>query len=181
MSIACLGWGSLIWKPENLMVHNKWFKDGPSIPIEFVRQSNNGRITLVIDRDSQPIPTLWALMTTDNLDIAVESLRKREGTNKSNIHSIKTGEQTNDIIKLTVQKWLLTKNIDTAIWTGLNHKFEGKAVRPSIKQVIEHLSKLDNDARKLAEEYVRSAPSQIETVYRQQIEKELGWTTIESE
>lgn len=179
MIIACLGWGSLIWNPEELMIQNEWFKDGPLIPIEFVRQSDNGRITLVVDTASKPVRTLWALMTTDNLETAIESLRKREGTSKVNIHAIKSGEQTSDIIKATVQKWLLAKNIDAAIWTGLKYKFKGSAVRPTVEQVIEHLSKLDYSVWKAAEEYVCKAPKQIDTEYRRQIEKELGWTVKE--
>jgi hypothetical protein len=179
MTIACLGWGSLIWKPEELMIQNEWFKDGPLIPIEFVRQSDNGRITLVIDVASKPVRTLWALMTTDDLGAAVESLRKREGTSKANIHTIKSDEQTTDIIKATVQKWLLTKNMDAAIWTGLKCRFNGNAIRPTIEQVIEHLSKLDYNVWKMAEEYVCKAPKQIDTEYRRQIEKELGWAMKE--
>ena len=30
-------------------IENKWFEDGPLLPIEFTRQSDNGRMTLIID------------------------------------------------------------------------------------------------------------------------------------
>ena len=62
MKIACIGWGSLIWMPENLMIQNKWFEDGPMLPIEFARQSDNGRITLIIDEFARPVRTLWSLI-----------------------------------------------------------------------------------------------------------------------
>ena len=52
--------------------------DGPLAPIEFTRQSLDGRVTLVIDRSAAPVRLLWAQMTTTDLSRAKESLRDRE-------------------------------------------------------------------------------------------------------
>ena len=38
--VAILGWGSLLWKPETLHNQGKWRSDGPWLPIEFARTSN---------------------------------------------------------------------------------------------------------------------------------------------
>ena len=38
--VAILGWGSLLWKPENLRNQRKWRPDGPWLPIKFARTSN---------------------------------------------------------------------------------------------------------------------------------------------
>ena len=82
MKIACIGWGSLVWRPENLQIQNKWFDDGPLLPIEFTRQSDNGRMTLIIDDSSSFVRTLWALMTVEDLPTAIKSLEERENSKK---------------------------------------------------------------------------------------------------
>jgi hypothetical protein len=61
------------------------------------------------------------------------------------------------------------------VWTALQPRFAGKSITPSIDQVLEYLANLDTEAKKLAEEYVRRAPPQIKTAYRERIERDLGW------
>ena len=50
MIIACFGWGSLVWNPADLPMVGDWQSDGPALPVEFTRKSNNGRVTLVYAR-----------------------------------------------------------------------------------------------------------------------------------
>lgn len=177
MKIACIGWGSLIWNPEDLKICNKWFQDGPILPIEFTRQSEDGRITLIIDSIANPVRTLWALMTTDDLKDAIESLKEREKTVSKNIHHVHKSDSPVDPITITIKNWILSKDLDAAIWTGLSHK-KGE-VRPTISQVINQLLSLNYITGKAAEEYVRRAPKQIDTEYRRAIEKNFGWTAID--
>jgi hypothetical protein len=59
MIIACLGWGSLVWNPGDLPISSAWRSDGPTIPVEFTRQSDNGRITLVITDAAPEVAVLW--------------------------------------------------------------------------------------------------------------------------
>lgn len=179
MKIACLGWGSLIWRPENLKIQSAWFEDGPLLPIEFTRQSDNGRITLIIDEQAKPVRTLWALMTTDMLPLAIESLKEREGVTRDEaIHNVIATDDNTSNIKAVVIKWLNVMNLDTAIWTGLSYSAKTNKLRPTIDYVINHLKELDYNSRKTAEEYIRKAHKQIDTEYRRRIEHELGWSPI---
>ena len=52
--------------------------------------------------------------------------------------------------------------------------FNGRQVMPSEAEVISFLRTLIGINRASAEQYVRQAPIQIHTVYRQAIEQELG-------
>lgn len=180
MKIACLGWGSLIWRQENLQIQNKWFDDGPILPIEFSRHSDNDRLTLVIDEEAKPVRVLWALMTTDNIQLAIKSLKEREGIKKDGlIHFVKSIDTDGSLIKLTIIQWLKSKNIDAAIWTGLSFSDKTNKARPTIEYVLNHLRTLEYTKRRTAEEYIRKAPKQIDTDFRRKIESEFGWTAIE--
>ncbi len=176
MKIACIGWGSLIWRPDTLLIHREWFSDGPFLPIEFGRQSKDGRLTLVITNDAKPLRTLWALMATSDLAKAKKSLELRESTIPANISSITATEDTSDEIKISIKKWLLSLDIDAAIWTNLPPKFKEEKRVPTIQEAITYFREMDINSRKIAEEYVRKTPRQIDTEYRREFEKHLGWT-----
>ncbi|MFD1145400.1 hypothetical protein ACFQ4C_30015 [Larkinella insperata] len=179
MTIACLGWGSLIWNPGGLLIQNKWFEDGPLLPIEFTRRSDNQRMTLIIDDAAKPVRVLWALMTVDNLDEAIKSLKEREGTKEDAIHFIKSIDEPAKKTEIIIRKWLESKNLDAAVWTGLSYSKHTNNRRPSVIEVVNHLNGLEYNRRKVAEEYIRKAPRQIDTDYRRQIEIELGWLPID--
>jgi len=177
MKIACIGWGSLIWRPENLPIQHKWFDDGPILPVEFTRQSSDDRITLIIDEQAKPVRTLWTLMMTTELDQAIIALKEREGAKKVDvIHSVTTSTENATGVKGEILKWIKTLNLDAAIWTGLSYSDKTNKERPTLEYVINHLKNLQHNKRKHAEEYIRKAPKQIDTEYRRQIEFTLGWT-----
>ena len=180
MKIACLGWGSLVWDQRELLVQKPWFDDGPLIPVEFLRQSKDGRITLVIDPLANPVRCLWALMTVTDLENAKESLRIREGRpERAAIHSVEKTDNVADSLKESVRQWMITKDIDAVIWTGLSCKFDDiNNLRPTIEQVKDYLSRRPADEKKLAEDYIRRAPKQVDTEYRREIEKAFGWYPI---
>jgi hypothetical protein len=181
MRIACLGWGSLIWRPENLHFNGTWYNDGPFLPIEYVRKSNNGSLTLVITDTAKPIQTLWTLMITENLETAITSLSNREGISEAKknylIGSIASTDATMDRIKLIIKTWAERLKLDAVIWTNLPPKSPyglGRVLTED--EAISYLRTLDSKTKSIAEEYVRRTPRQIITDFRISIEREFGWT-----
>ena len=184
MKIVCLGWGSLIWRPESLLIQRQWFQDGPFLPIEFVRQSRDGRLTLVINETSKAVRTLWALMDTDDLEKAKTSLQIREGIKKENVTKhigvLKVADNFDNDMVNNIKEWAEKIKVDAVIWTSLEPKFNDvdKGV-PTIDEAVDYLrSKLTIQERQSAEEYIRRAPIQIDTVFRQTFEREFNWTPI---
>ncbi|MEJ0086406.1 MAG: hypothetical protein WDO72_12020 [Pseudomonadota bacterium] len=174
--IACLGWGSLVWKPEKLRLKTAWLTDGPQVRVEFLRKSDakktaNGRLTLVLHRSADPVPALWAVMDYPDIVSAIEGLRIREGTAAASIASWTKGRSPKNIVGLPA--WARERRIDVVIWTALGPDLPRKR---TAKQVVKYLGGLTGEERQNAENYIRFAPPQIATSYRKKIETELGWT-----
>ena len=175
-TIACLGWGSLIWDPRNLPIRRYWFDDGPLIPLEFARQSMDDRITLVIVPAARPVRSLWALMDSDSLEDAKEQLQLREGTKNPEYIGNWSREQLSPVSIPGLREWAVARNIYSVVWTALPPKFKGDDNRqPNVEDVLRYLQALTGTARDAAEKYIRRAPRQIDTAYRRRIEAELQW------
>jgi hypothetical protein len=182
--IACIGWGSLIWDRRSLDVDGHWRLDGPRLPVEFARQSSNGRITLVLCRGFASVPALWSVFNTRDLAEARESLRVREEIPQSHaadsIAHWRRGENPRSEPAATISAWAAGNNLEAAVWTNLPPKFDRIDGRvPTEIEVIAYLQSLEGETRAAAEEYVRRAPRQITTAYRRAIEGALGWTPID--
>jgi hypothetical protein len=177
--IACLGWGSLVWDPRELPIQREWFADGPFVQVEFVRQSDNGRVTLVLEASAPPSRSLWAVMDHTEVGAAREALRKREGVSKERLSDIggwSKGEASPGFI-LDLPEWAVSHGLEGVVWTALPSKFNGKEhCTPTIAQVLEYLADLTATTRDSAERYIRCAPRQIDTPYRRRIEAVLHWT-----
>src|SRR5579883_2476077 len=125
MSIAVVGWGSLIWCPGSLRIKTKWRRDGPVLPIEFARISDGQRLTLVIHPGSPQQNTYWALSELDELDAARGNLKEREGCSSlSAIHYFRLNDSTPSLpsaVKSALESWFPKHRdeIEAAIWTGL--------------------------------------------------------------
>ena len=179
MRIACLGWGSLVWDPRELPIQREWFADGPFVQVEFVRQSDDGRMTLVLEASAPPVRSLWAVMDHTDIDDAREALRKREGVSQKRAKEILGWSKGKSSPKLIIDlpEWAASHSVEGVVWTGLPSKFNGVEERtPRKEQVLEYLEGLTGAARDWAECYIRYAPRQIDTPYRRRIEAALQWT-----
>lgn len=184
MKIAILGWGSLIWQPKDLKFDTNigWKENGPVLPIEFARISKDGRLTLVITPNGTEVPTLCAVSSFDNLDLAVLNLAVREGSGRKSIGSYnKSKDEFSPIdfsFKDNIKNWIQTTDFDAVIWTNLPEKLNLENVTKTEKDPdgrIKYLQNLKGTQSALAEEYIRNTPKQIATTYRKQIIETLGW------
>lgn len=191
MSIAVIGWGSLIWCPGSLRIKSRWRPDGPMLPLEFARISTDGRLTLVIHPGSPAVRTYWALSECETMDEARQNLCAREGTALSHIAmAIGNAKEAvaNSDGKLAVLAWLQSRpDIDAAVWTALSSNWEAKRRRVfSPEDAARYLADLERERGqdplkyRRACEYIRNAPAQIQTRVRQllQIRRDFSDTTL---
>lgn len=184
MNIATLGWGSLIWNAGQLPLKSYWHIDGPLLPIEFARESSDGRMTLVLVEGIQKSPALWSLLDVDSLEIAKIQLADREGVPMRNIkYSIgfwdsKSGN-SHGVCADEISTWAQQKELDGVVWTNLKYGFKSTRDRfPEVSDVIRHINNLTPEALLAAEEYVRKAPAQIQTEFRSAFENVFGWKIL---
>ena len=180
-SVACLGWGSLIWDPRELPQAHPFLDDGPELPIEFSRVSVDGRVTLVIDANAPLVRTFWARLEVAGLDEAVEALGARERIDPQRRsewvgrHRRGEGASSGRFFE-DIDVWLEERSLDAVVWTALPSRMpEGQLETPSVEVLLEHLRSLSGDALERAEQYVRRAPVSVRTPYRARIEADLGW------
>lgn len=178
--IACLGWGSLIWDPGALPIQRQWFSDGPFVQAEFLRRSNDGRITLVLDESAEPVRALWAVMDSKSTKAARTALRKREGisSNKEKDYVGVWNGGENPPMILHLPEWARTRSVDAVVWTALPQKFHASEAVATSAEVVDYLRTLRGRVREEAERYIRNAPAQIDTRYRRDIEAALGWCSL---
>jgi hypothetical protein len=185
MKIACLGWGSLIWDPRELPVFRTWFEDGPLLPIEFARQSADGRITLVLAEGQPLVRSLWALMPVTDPASARQALRAREGILSKNVERDVglwvRGTEASGFCAETIGQWAERLELDAVVWTALPPGMrDARGTIPEISEIVDSLRELDPAASRNAENYVRRTPLQVDTPVRRHLEATFGWTPGET-
>lgn len=190
MNVAIIGWGSLIWCPGSLRIKTRWRLDGPKLPIEFARISQDGRLTLVIRLGSEDQPTYWAVSELTTRDEACRNLREREGAKPEDIHYLtRNGQAAPGILPEVMAKmrdWLASHSeLDAVIWTGLRSNWKekrGKDFAP--EDAVNYLTELEAARDQVtatysrAREYIRNAPPHIQTPVRRAM-RARGWQDAE--
>ena len=175
--IVAIGWGSLLWKPGALPLAGRWRADGPELPVEFARQARDDRITLAIAEGCAPVRTYWVPLEVDSAAGARRALAEREGCGERWIGTWPGDPEERAPGYARVAEWAGGRPIRGAVWTGLPFGLRGsRGVVPAAGEVVDFLRRLSGPDRRRAEEYVRNAPAQTRTAYRERIERELGWS-----
>lgn len=177
MKIACLGWGSLIWKAAELPVASCWFTDGPWLPVEFAREGDSGELATVLCADVAEVQVLWACLDVASLEEARDALHEREGVPREQpecIGSWPSGPQS--AFQTSIGQWAAAKGLDAVVWTALPPRSRGLNRRmPSATDALDYLRKLDPDRQAHARDYIRRTPVAITTAYRRLFEETFNW------
>lgn len=179
MRIAILVWGSLFWDPRNLEIAEEWYFDGPILPIEFARISGDNRLTLVIKPTFDDVTTLYAVSSHNELQLARENLRVREGTDNINnigyldfINNTQNIRQANLFMINILRNWNETRGYDAIIWSDFAPRFtDVTGLVFTLNNVTTFLTNLPEVERENALEYIERAPAQINTRFRNSIEQ----------
>lgn len=173
--IFILGWGSLIWRTGELRTAGDWTQDGPILPIEFSRISENGRLTLVIDeQNGVDLVTRSIRSACTTLDDAIENLRVREGAPSAKgigYVDLRKGQfsvtalERHKATALEIANWGKTRNADAVIWTAIGPRWPLEGTF-TVEAAARYLLNLQEPERAQAHEYVFKAPKEIETPVR---------------
>lgn len=169
MKIACLAWGSLIWKPENLPLSSEWYSDGPLMPVEFSRVGDGGELATAICMNAPLVPVYWATLNASTPNQAAAALREREQIPASRDDGV--GALLLNVAPAgPLAEWASEKGIDALIWTALPPRFaETEGRIPGIEDALSWLASLTGETREHAFDYIARVPAQFDTPYRRAI------------
>jgi hypothetical protein len=182
-----LAWGSLVLDPGELQTAGRFMANGPLLPIEFCRVSDDGRLMLAIDESFGALcKTYSAPSALESLDAARDDLCLREGM--ADVRGIgfvepASGNQSDFALEnhpqvvATIEAWAEAAGYDAAIWNALASNFNdwGKGGEPfSVSAALQYLETLEGEnhakfARALA--HIRRAPPEVETPVRDEVSR----------
>ena len=177
VKIVCIGWGSLVWKPDVLRCKGSWQGGGPLLPLEFARTSRDGRLTLVLTADGLLCPTRWVELDYGTAPQAQEALAGREASGPDSIGLWPGPLPRHSVGAAAVAQWASAQGFDAVVWTALKPKFLGEVGRVPVSsdEVICYLQGLDPEAQSKAREYVVRTPDDVRTAFRDAIEIGMDW------
>lgn len=187
--IAIIGWGSLLWDPDNLAphVHGDWaFDQGPILPLEFVRVSPKrlDALTVVIDpRHGAPCPASYRLSRRSDVIEAAMNLGARERARPEHIGFMcrSTGRAQSRLPEIldVVGGWLEQSGLDAAVWTDLEGNFRDRTGQDfSIESAVRYLRSLPEHSLVEAKRYIASAPAAVDTPLRRELDTHGWWRDV---
>lgn len=181
--IAIIGWGSLIWDPENLSPHlaGTWLMGGgPALPLEFSRISAKRKMGLAVCIDTlagTPCATHAIRSTRGDVETARADLAARERASLELIGMVcaRTGRAAGTGAA-HVAEWVARTGAAGAVWTALAPNFQDHAGRPFDLDAAEGwLLGLTGSSRDEAVRYLSSAPSATDTPLRRRLASRAWW------
>lgn len=133
MKIGYIAWGSLLWDFTKLRLKSKWKDSKIKLPLNFSRVSDKGkgRLTLVIDNENgKPNSVFLAKTKNTNLNKAINQIKTREKTRKSNIGYVNLIDNSSRTKLLnenqidSLFKLAKKNNLDAIIWTDIPPNFK---------------------------------------------------------
>jgi len=181
MKIACLAWGSLLWKAEPLVLASPWHDDGPDLPLEFSRVGDHKELATTLLATAPLQTTWWALLAATSIAEAREQLRQREEISLGHPEWIGTEPAKRRYPHhQSIGTWMSQRSLEAVVWTALPPRYAGTEGRePNPSEAAQYLDGLAGDDRVHAEDYVRRMPARFSTPTRGEIERKLGWYPIE--
>jgi hypothetical protein len=183
---AIIGWGSLIWDPENIAPHirGEWaMGGGPVLPMEFTRVSAKRNKALAVCLDAVHgvgCITNAIASVRDQIGPVVTDLARRERAPEHHIGAIclasgfANGSSPQMIAD--VRKWCLAGGWTGAVWTDLPSNFsEDQGQDFTVPRAIAYLRGLTGDSLDQAVSYIEQAPAATDTPLRRALSADDWW------
>ena len=188
MTIAIIGYGSLIWDLDDLApkVTGPWqVGTGPAMPVEFTRVSPKRKkaLALVIEDNLQELSaTSHIVSSRNNLKDAKDDLAARERTHLGHIGwATRTGEaqSCSDTLANSVVSWLERSDYSAAVWTDLNGNFhDHTGIHFSHQTGLDYLKNLNDISLQEAWRYITFAPVETDTPFRRFLASNPWWASL---
>jgi len=205
VSIACLGWGSLLWQPAletgaplvsegvraGLVARGgSWHVDGPALPLELARHSfdtatRSPYLAWVIVPGVARSPVLWARLALAGpsgasvavaLDRAVVALAQREEAATRDIGRWPSEVATDWPCADDIAAWARARGFDGVVWTALAPLWQAAATPPSVDEACAWCAeRAARGEAQHARSYVGRTARQIDSPIRRALAQRLGW------
>ncbi len=175
--VACLGRGALIRGPHEWPVRRHRFDDGPPVPVEFARQSRDGRVALAVGPSARPVRALGVRMDPGCLEDARRAPARREGTSRKHIGfwspppcSLVSPERSG---AKAIAERAGARGLNGSVWAALRPEFREWGTAPRMDEGRERLRGPTGARRDSAERCIRRTPRPVDTERRRRIEAEV--------